>query len=68
MLVVGDHSTLKVHVHTDDPERAIALFDEAGEVSRLDVADMHEQIERRDARLTTNGDTRTATWRRCWPS
>ena len=44
MLVVGDRTTLKVHVHTDDPERATALFDGAGEVSHLDVADMREQV------------------------
>ena len=33
VLVVGDQRTLKVHVHTDDPERATALFADAG--SRL---------------------------------
>jgi hypothetical protein len=51
VLVVGDEATLKVHVHTDEPELAVALFDGAGEVSRLDVADMREQVEARDARL-----------------
>src|SRR6478752_10775601 len=30
VLVVGDEATLKVHVHTDDPERATAIFAEAG--------------------------------------
>jgi hypothetical protein len=51
VLVVGDETTLKVHVHTDDPETAMALFDSAGEVSQLDVADMREQIAERTARL-----------------
>ena len=51
VLVVGDSHTLKVHVHTDDPERATALFAGVGEVSRLDVADMHEQVAERDERL-----------------
>jgi hypothetical protein len=51
VLVVGDPHTLKVHVHTDDPGRAMALFDGVGEVSRLDVADMREQIAERDERL-----------------
>src|SRR3954451_11281629 len=37
VLVVGDARTLKVHVHTDHPEQATAVFDGAGEVSRLDV-------------------------------
>jgi DAK2 domain fusion protein YloV len=55
VLVVGDRTTLKVHVHTDDPERAIGLFHGAGEVSRLDVADMRAQVARRDARLHANG-------------
>ena len=49
VLVVGDAHTLKVHVHTDEPERATALFDGVGAVSRLDVADMHEQVEQRTA-------------------
>ncbi len=40
VLVVGDPSTLKIHLHTDEPERATALFDGVGEVSHLDVADM----------------------------
>jgi DAK2 domain fusion protein YloV len=51
VLVVGDRTTLKVHVHTDDPEQAIAVFDRAGEVSRLDVADMRDQVAEREARL-----------------
>jgi dihydroxyacetone kinase-like predicted kinase len=55
VLVVGDRTTLKVHVHTDDPETAIAVFAGAGEVSRLDVADMRAQVAQRDARLTGNG-------------
>lgn len=56
VLVVGDERTLKIHVHTDDPEAATALFAEAGEVSRLDVADMHEQVAERDERMAHNGD------------
>ncbi len=55
VLVVGDRTTLKVHVHTDDPETAIAVFADTGEVSRLDVADMRAQVAQRDARLTGNG-------------
>ena len=51
MLVVGDRATLRVHVHTDEPERAVAVFDEIGTVERLDVADMHEQEGQRAARL-----------------
>ena len=51
VLVVGDERTLRVHVHTDEPETAVALFEPAGEVSRLDVADMREQVADRSARL-----------------
>jgi fatty acid kinase len=51
VLVVGDEATLKVHVHTDEPEAAMALFDGMGGVSQLDVADMREQIAERTARL-----------------
>jgi uncharacterized protein len=51
VLVVGDSTTLKVHVHTDEPEQATAVFASVGEVSRLDVADMQIQITERDERL-----------------
>ncbi len=51
VLVVGDDVTLKVHVHTDEPEAAVAVFDGVGEVANLDVADMREQMAERDARL-----------------
>ena len=51
VLVVGDENTLKVHLHTDDPERATAVFDGTGEVSRLDIADMRVQVDARDARV-----------------
>jgi uncharacterized protein len=51
VLVVGDDRTLRVHVHTDDPDAAVAVFDSAGDVSRFDVADMHEQVAERSARL-----------------
>lgn len=52
VLVVGDQTTLKVHVHTDEPNSATALFSEFGVVSHLDVADMHAQVKRREERLT----------------
>jgi uncharacterized protein len=51
VLVVGDRHTLKVHVHTDHPDSATAVFAEFGAVSHLDVADMHEQIVERAERL-----------------
>jgi uncharacterized protein len=51
VLVVGDARTLKVHVHTDAPEDATAVFADSGEVSRLDVADMRLQVAQRDERI-----------------
>ncbi|MBF6621364.1 MAG: DAK2 domain-containing protein [Patulibacter sp.] len=44
IVVVGDEQTLKIHVHTDEPDRAMGLFDGVGEVSRVDVADMDAQV------------------------
>ncbi len=55
VLVVGDERTLKVHVHTDEPEAATALFAGAGMLSHLDVADMHAQVSERAARLGADG-------------
>ena len=51
VLVVGDEATIKVHVHTDDAEAAKALFEDAGEIVQEDIADMHEQVAERDARM-----------------
>ena len=59
VLVVGDQRTLKVHVHTDAPERATELFSGVGAVSRLDVADMHEQVMQRSERLADDREIAT---------
>jgi dihydroxyacetone kinase-like predicted kinase len=40
-----------VHVHTDEPERAVSLGRARGIVEALEVADMHEQIVARTHRL-----------------
>ena len=52
VLVVGDARALRVHVHTDSPDDAVALFAEHGEVSRLEASDMREQVAERSARLS----------------
>jgi DAK2 domain fusion protein YloV len=57
ILVVGDQATLKVHLHTDEPDSAVALFDDIGAVSNLDVADMRKQVAERDARLAAAART-----------
>ncbi len=59
VLVVGDRTTLKVHVHTDSPDAAMALF-AAHAVSRIDIADMSEQVRERDARLAIPGSVYAA--------
>ncbi|MDQ3759615.1 MAG: DAK2 domain-containing protein [Actinomycetota bacterium] len=51
VLVVGDEATLKVHVHADDPDDVRAIFNGVGSIEREDIADMHEQIAEREARL-----------------
>ncbi len=65
VLVVGDAVTLKVHVHTDEPEAATELFHGAGELSRLDVADMHAQVAERDERLAGIGPAPAEPQQRC---
>ncbi len=50
VLVVGDRSTLKIHLHTDTPDAAMALF-APHSISRIDIADMREQVAEREARL-----------------
>jgi dihydroxyacetone kinase-like predicted kinase len=61
VLVVGDRHTLKVHVHTDNPELATGLFDGTAAVSRLDVADMRLQMAERAERIGNGAGRGTAT-------
>jgi DAK2 domain fusion protein YloV len=51
LLVVGDPSALKVHVHTDDPGRALSLAVERGTIANVEIADMHAQTLERERRL-----------------
>jgi DAK2 domain fusion protein YloV len=51
LLVVGDPSALKVHVHTDDPGAALSLGTRAGSIEGVEIADMHRQTEQREQRL-----------------
>jgi DAK2 domain fusion protein YloV len=57
LLVVGDESALKVHVHTDDPGRAIQLATAIGVVEAVEVANMHRQTAEREVRLLDAADT-----------
>ncbi len=51
LLVVGDESALKIHVHTDDPGAALSLGTALGAISGVEIADMHVQTVERAERL-----------------
>ncbi|SRR6266536_1111399 len=51
LLVVGDASAVKVHVHTDDPGAALALGTAVGTLEQVEIANMHKQTEQREERL-----------------
>jgi uncharacterized protein len=51
LLVVGDSSALKIHVHTDDPGRALSLGVSRGTLANVEIADMHAQTLERERRL-----------------
>jgi DAK2 domain fusion protein YloV len=51
LLVVGDASALKIHVHTDDPGRALSLVGARGTIGGVEIANMHEQTQEREERL-----------------
>jgi DAK2 domain fusion protein YloV len=51
LLVVGDETALKVHVHTDDPGAAISAATAMGVVGRVEIANMHAQTFEREGRL-----------------
>ncbi|MGB1583105.1 MAG: hypothetical protein ACPHCI_04880, partial [Solirubrobacterales bacterium] len=55
VLVVGDIATLRVHVHTNEPERAMALFEEFGDVVDVELEDMYEMTAARSERLEASG-------------
>jgi DAK2 domain fusion protein YloV len=51
LLVVGDPEALKVHVHTDEPGRALDIGTRVGVIDRVEIANMHEQTVQREKRL-----------------
>jgi DAK2 domain fusion protein YloV len=51
LLVVGDPSALKVHVHTDDPGAALGAATQVGVIEGVEIANMHRQTEQREERL-----------------
>jgi hypothetical protein len=59
LLVVGDSTALKVHVHTDDPGHALNLGTAVGVVEGIEIANMHHQTAQREERLL-EGTAQTA--------
>ncbi len=51
LLVVGDPSALKVHMHTDDPGAALSIGSGLGTLEGIEIADMHRQTVAREERL-----------------
>src|SRR5581483_1472403 len=51
LLVVGDSTCLKVHVHTDEPGRARSLGVARGAVSGGEIANMRAEMQEREERL-----------------
>jgi DAK2 domain fusion protein YloV len=54
LLVTGDESIAKVHVHTDEPETALDVGRAVGVVdaARVEIGDMHSQAAERERWLT----------------
>ncbi len=51
LLVVGDPSALKIHVHTDDPGKVLSLAVARGTIGGVEIADMRAQTAEREQRL-----------------
>ena len=47
LLVVGDETQLKVHVHTDNPGQVLGLATSVGVLSKIEIDNMREQIAAR---------------------
>jgi hypothetical protein len=61
LLVVGDTTALKVHVHTDDPGQALMLGTAVGVVEGVEIANMHHQTAQREERLLEGSPSALAT-------
>ena len=62
LLVVGDASALKAHVHTDDPGAALRAGTALGVLERVEIANMQLQTAQRTERLSHSeaADRKTA--------
>ena len=57
LLVVGDSSALKIHVHTDEPGKALTLGTALGTIEGVEIANMHKQTEDRAERIASAMDS-----------
>ncbi|HEV8602653.1 MAG TPA: DAK2 domain-containing protein [Gaiellaceae bacterium] len=55
LLVVGDSSALKAHVHTNDPGAALRVGTALGVLERVEIANMYVQTAQREERLGQTG-------------
>jgi DAK2 domain fusion protein YloV len=53
LLVVGDSTALKIHLHTDEPGKALAFGTAVGTIEGVEIANMHTQTEDRSERITS---------------
>ena len=53
LLVVGDANALKIHVHTDEPGKALSFGTALGTIEGVEIANMHKQTEDRSERITS---------------
>lgn len=51
LLVVGDGTRVKIHVHTDEPGKVLAIGTSLGVLSEIEIDNMAEQTEARRRRL-----------------
>jgi DAK2 domain fusion protein YloV len=61
LLVVGDPTALKAHVHTDDPGAALRAGTALGVIERVEIANMQVQTAQREQRLAQAEGEKQAT-------
>ena len=60
VLVVSDLSVVKVHVHTDDPGKALQMALELGELDAIKIDNMREEARERQAKLQAQAEAEAA--------
>ena len=60
VVVVGDLEIVKVHVHTNEPGKAIQMALELGELDRIKIDNMLEEFRERQEKAKADADARAA--------